>query len=296
MKNCEAILSSGVKFFNYATNEDTYLQKYLREISKIPVLSAEEERNLAKKIKDGDMEAKKALIRANLKLAANVASKIKNSNMTFSDLLQEANIGLMVAVDKYNYKLGYRFSTYATWWIKQAVLKAISEQSGCMKVPVYVQEIVSKYSKMKSTYEKELQMNLSVKDMAEKMKIDAQKLEEYVNAFQASSSLDEKIFDDNSKETTLMDMIADENINATAKAEYEAIKNAVNKAMEALKEREQKVVILRFGLNENEKKTLDEIGKMFGITKECVRQTEIRAIKHMKEFFMAKDRDFCCCQ
>lgn len=296
MKNCEVVLSKGVKFINYSSKEDTYLQKYLREIAKIPILSAEEERNLAKKIKNGDIEAKKLLIKSNLKLAANIAAKIKKSNMTFSDLLQEANIGLMVAVDKYNYKLGYRFSTYASWWIKQAVLKAISEQSGCMKVPVYVQEIVSKYSKMKSLYENELQMNLSVKDMASKMKIDAQKLEEYVNAFQCSSSLDEKVFDDNSKETTLMDMIADENINVTAKAEYEAIKDAVNKAMEVLKEREQKVVIFRFGLNENEKKTLDEIGKMFGITKECVRQTEIRAIKHLKEFFYAKDKDFCYCQ
>ena len=215
--------------------------------------------------------------------------------MTYSDLLQEANVGLMIAVDKYNYKLGYRFSTYATWWIKQTVLKAISEQAGCVKVPVYVQEIVGKYSKMKSKLENELQRVLSVNEMANRMGIDSKKLEEYINAFNSNLSLDES-FDRENNETSLMDIIADENANATAQAEYENLKEALLDAVGELKEREQKVVVLRYGLNDKSKKTLDEIGKMYGITKECVRQTELRAIKRLKGFCINKGISLCSCQ
>ena len=295
MKNCEAAGAKSGRIVNFCSKKEESLQSYLKKIACIPVLSYEEEKELAKKIKAGDMEAKRALVRANLRLAANVAAKIKNSNMTFSDLLQEANIGLLVAVDKYNYKLGYKFSTYATWWIKQAVLKAISEQSGCMKVPVYVQEIVGKYSKMKSRLENELQITLSISDMAQRMKIEPKKLEEYVNAFQQNTSLDEKLSNNDNKESCLGDIIADENATATAKAEYESLKHAIEEAMGTLKEREQKIVILRFGLNEESKKTLDEIGKMFGITKECVRQTEIRAIRRLKDFCTSHDMELYCC-
>ena len=295
MKNCEAVMRAQLRFMNFASKNDEPLQNYLKEIAQIPVLSAEEEKKLAKKIKDGDIEAKRALVRANLRLAANVAFKIKNSNMTYSDLLQEANVGLMIAVDKYNYKLGYRFSTYATWWIKQTVLKAISEQAGCVKVPVYVQEIVGKYSKMKSKLENELQRVLSVNEMANRMGIDSKKLEEYINAFNSNLSLDES-FDRENNETSLMDIIADENANATAQAEYENLKEALLDAVGELKEREQKVVVLRYGLNDKSKKTLDEIGKMYGITKECVRQTELRAIKRLKGFCINKGISLCSCQ
>lgn len=296
MKNCEAAKSMSLRFANFSAKNDDFAQKYLKEIAQIPVLSFEEEKELAKKIQNGDLEAKKQLIRANLRLAANIAAKIKNPNMSFADLLQEANIGLMVAIDKYNYKLGYKFSTYATWWIKQAVLKAISEQSGCMKVPVYVQEIVGKYSKMKSKLENELQMSLSINEMAKKMDIEAEKLEEYVNAFRPGCSLDEKIEAEDTKSATLLEMLADENATATANAEYESLKNSLYNAMTELKEREQKVVILRFGLNETSKKTLDEIGKMFGITKECVRQTELRAIKKLRHYCDNRDMLAYCCQ
>ena len=294
MKNYEVTAGVSGRIVNFYSKNEESLQDYLKKIAKIPTLSYEEEKELAKRIKEGDFEAKKALVRANLRLAANIAAKIRNANMTFSDLLQEANIGLLVAVDKYNYKLGYKFSTYATWWIKQAVLKAISEQSGCMKVPVYVQEIVGKYSKMKSKLENELQTTLSIQDMADKMNIEPKKLEEYVNAFQQNLSLDEKLSNTDSKEQSLADIIADENATATARAEYEGLKEAIYAAMSTLKEREQKVVVMRFGLNEESKKTLDEIGKMFGITKECVRQTEIRAIKRLKNFCSDKGMELYC--
>ena len=284
MKNCEAVCVNDKRILSIYVKEEENLKDYLKRIASIPVLSSKEEKELAKKIKQGNVEAKKQLISANLRLAATVASKIKNGNMAFSDLLQEANMGLMIAVDKYDYTLGFKFSTYATWWIKQSVLKAISEQSGCVKVPVYVQEIVGKYAKMKSKLENELQMNLSVKDMAERMNISSDKLEEYLNAFKSNMSLDEKISQEENKSAVLMDLIADENANATAKAEYESLKKAVAEAMSVLKEREKNVVILRFGLEDDQKRTLDEIGKMFGITKECVRQTEIRALKRLRNY------------
>ena len=216
--------------------------------------------------------------------------------MTYSDLLQEANIGLMIAIEKYNYKLGYRFSTYATWWIKQSVLKAISEQAGCMKVPVYVQEIVGKYKKLKAKIENEQQKTLNIEQMAHIMQIEPNKLEEYINAFQSNMSLDEQIGQDSEKENPLMDIIADENANATAKAEYDNLKEAILETVSELKEREKNVVVLRFGLNDMGKKTLDEIGKMYGITKECVRQTEIRAIKKLKDFCVNRDIALYCCQ
>jgi len=295
MKNYEALGTSQRTKVNFCSKNNESIKDYLKRISTIPVLSFNEEKELAKQIKQGDLEAKQKLIQANLKLAANVASKIKHPNMTYSDLLQEANIGLIIAVDKYNYKLGYKFSTYATWWIKQAVLKAISEQAGCMKVPVYVQEIVGKYSKIKAKLENELKINLSISDMAERMHIDENKLQEYINAFRQNTSLDEQLSSDNKKETSLMDIIADENATATAKAEYESLKKSLKEALNTLKDREQKVVILRFGLDDTEKKTLDEIGQMFGITKECVRQTELRAIKRLKTFCTKQDMELYCC-
>lgn len=296
MKNCEVLSCNQLRFMNFSKNDEGSLENYLKEIAKIPTLSAQEEKSLAKKIANGDKKAKEALVKGNLRLAANIAFKIKNSKMTYSDLLQEANIGLMIAIEKYNYKLGYRFSTYATWWIKQSVLKAISEQAGCMKVPVYVQEIVGKYKKLKAKIENEQQKTLNIEQMAHIMQIEPNKLEEYINAFQSNMSLDEQIGQDNEKENSLMDIIADENANATAKAEYDNLKEAILETVSELKEREKNVVVLRFGLNDMGKKTLDEIGKMYGITKECVRQTEIRAIKKLKDFCVNRDIALYCCQ
>lgn len=296
MKNCEVLSCNQLRFMNFSKNDEGSLENYLKEIAKIPTLSAQEEKSLAKKIANGDKKAKEALVKGNLRLAANIAFKIKNSKMTYSDLLQEANIGLMIAIEKYNYKLGYRFSTYATWWIKQSVLKAISEQAGCMKVPVYVQEIVGKYKKLKAKIENEQQKTLNIEQMAHIMQIEPNKLEEYINAFQSNMSLDEQIGQDSEKENSLMDIIADENANATAKAEYDNLKEAILETVSELKEREKNVVVLRFGLNDMGKKTLDEIGKMYGITKECVRQTEIRAIKKLKDFCVNRDIALYCCQ
>ncbi|MDD3593417.1 MAG: RNA polymerase sigma factor RpoD/SigA [Candidatus Gastranaerophilales bacterium] len=289
MKKCKVAMQNPAKVVYFNSKSENFTQKYLNEISKITILTTEEEIELAKRIKRGDMNARKKLTEANLRLAANIALKIKNPNMSLFDLIQEANVGLMVAIDKYNYKYGYKFSTYATWWIKQAVLKAISEQSGCVKVPVYVQEILGKYSKLKAKIEKETNTSLSVRDMASRMKISAEKLEEYMGAFNQSVSLETPSDTSCDKVLTLAEIIADENANTTVNAEFANLKRDIYQIMGCLKDREKEVIRLRFGLGETAKKTLDEIGKIYGITKECVRQTEIRALRRLKDLCLQND-------
>ena len=170
---------------------DQNLSNYIKEISKIRNLTIEEEQEYAKMAKDGDIHAKQRLIRANLKLVVTIAKKvIHSSKLPMIDLIQEGNIGLMVAVDKFNWKFGYRFSTYASWWIKQAMFKAISEQSHSVKIPVYIQETLSKYSKLKSEMEKETHKEVKISDVAKKMNIEPEKINNFLGAYKKTLSLE----------------------------------------------------------------------------------------------------------
>ena len=172
-------------------SNDNVLQVYLREISSYPQLSFEEEKKLAQLIEQGDIEAKQKLIQANLKLVVTVARKaIHSSSLPIIDLIQEGNLGLMIAAEKYNYKLGYRFSTYAAWWVKQAMFKAISEQSHCMKIPVYIQETLSKFSKVKAGMEQEANSSVKTEDVAKKMNIAPDKIEMFLSAFTKTISIE----------------------------------------------------------------------------------------------------------
>ncbi len=293
MKNCKSCNYKLARIVYTRSKNDEILHKYLKRVEQIPQLSIEEEKVLAKLAKSGNISAKRKLINANLYLAANIAGKIQHPSMSYSDLLQEANLGLMIAADKFNYKLGYRFATYASWWIKQTVLKSISEQSNCIKVPVYVQEIVSKYSKMNSKIENSINENKKFEMISKKMNINPEKLREYINAFNSNVSLDEPIDSDGSKDLKLIDMLADENSNATLLAEMKEIKENIDNAISNLNEKEQRVIIFRYGLNGKDKKTLNEIGDIFGVTKECIRQTEIRALKHLKDICSKTDKNLC---
>ena len=262
---------------------DSRVSDYVREISKYRNLSSEEEQELAKKAKDGDEEAKAELIKANLKLVITIARKvIHSSKLPMIDLIQEGNIGLMVAVDKFNWKFGYRFATYASWWIKQAMFKAISEQSHCVKIPVYIQETLSKYSKVKSEMEKNSMKEVKTSDVAKKMNMDESKINNYLNAYKKTLSLEGDYEMQNGSEVKLIDIIEDEKTSVQAKIEYEAMKKDVVNLLNGLKEREQKVITLRFGLDGMQKQTLEEIGKIYGVTKECIRQTEARALNKLK--------------
>ncbi len=267
---------------------DDALNRYIRKISKIEVLSAEEEKEIAMIAHQGtpqeSLKAKQRLVQSNLKLVVNIARKtIQVSHLPMIDLIQEGNLGLMVAVEKFDYKLGYRFSTYAAWWIKQAMFKAISEQSHCVKVPVYIQETLSKFSKVKTSLEQKYNTQVKNEDVAKEMNISAEKIDAYLNAYTKSVSLDASFELNSGSEVTLSDILEDPTASAYANAEYENLKKDIEYVVATLKDREQAVVRMRFGLGEWGRKTLEEIGKMYGVTKECIRQTENRALKKLRE-------------
>ena len=265
------------------TVPDSSLQNYLKEITNYPQLSAEEEFELAKQIEQGDVIARHQLIQSNLRLVVTIARKtIHMSNLPLVDLIQEGNMGLMVAVDKFNYKLGFRFSTYAGWWIKQFMFKAISEQSHCMKIPVYIQETLSKYSKVKSQMEQETNETVKVEDVAKKMNIAPEKIETFLSAYTKTISIENGLEKNDGKELNVADFLADNKTLISANIEYESLKDDINNVISTLKEREQEVVKMRYGLDDIERHTLEEIGNIYGVTKECIRQTEMRALRKMK--------------
>ncbi len=274
---------------NPANNEviqgtnDTVLQNYLREISAYAQLTQEEETELAKRIEQGDLEAKQKLIQANLKLVITIARKaIHMSSLPIVDLIQEGNMGLMIAAEKFNYKLGYRFSTYAGWWVKQSMFKAISEQSHCMKIPVYIQETLSKFSKVKSQMEQETNSSVKTEEVAKKMNIAPDKIETFLSAYTKTISIENGMERGDGKELNVADILADEKTLISANVEYQGLKDDIQNVLSNLKEREQEIVKMRYGLGDTERYTLEEIGNLYGVTKECIRQTEMRALKKMK--------------
>lgn len=264
-------------------NSDNTLSAYLREISEYRQLTQEEEIELAKRIEKGDLAAKQELIQANLKLVVTIARKsIHMSSLPMIDLIQEGNVGLMVAAEKYNYNLGYRFSTYAAWWVKQAMFKAISEQSHCMKIPVYIQETLSKFSKVKTLMEQEANDVVKNEEVAKKMNVAPDKIEMFLSAYTKTVSIENGFERGDGKELNVADILADNNSLVSVNMEYQSLKNDINNVISTLKEREQEVVKMRYGLDDTERHTLEEIGNLYGVTKECIRQTELRALKKMK--------------
>ena len=269
------------------SNDDT-LNLYIRKISAFPVLTQEQEKETARIAKEGteteSLSAKQKLVQSNLKLVVNIARKmVQISHLPMVDLIQEGNLGLMVAIEKFDYKLGYRFSTYAAWWIKQAIFKAISEQSHCVKIPVYIQETLSKFSKIKAELEQKYNTQVNNEEVAKQMNISAEKIDTFLGAYTKSLSLDSAYELNSGSEVTLSDILEDPKSSVYADAEYENLKKDIEFVISKLKDREQAVVRMRFGLDNLGKKTLEEIGKIYGVTKECIRQTENRALKKLRE-------------
>lgn len=278
-----------MKKSNPAKNEvieadsDAILSNYIREISDYKNLTVEEECELAKKAQEGDSSAKLMLITSNLKLVITIAKKaIHMSKIPIVDLIQEGNLGLMIAAEKFNYKLGYRFSTYASWWIKQSMFKAISEQSHCMKIPVYIQETLSKFSKVKTELERINNNQVKTCDVAKKMNISNDKLDMFLSAYTKTISIENGFEGDDGKDLNVADILEDTKASATKKVEYEDLQNDIDMVISTLKEREQEVVRMRYGLGNTARYTLEEIGNLYGVTKECIRQTELRALKKMR--------------
>lgn len=279
----EAQSSNPAKGQVIEAQKDTVLTSYLREIADYPQLNVEEEKALAIRIENGDSDAKRELIQSNLKLVVTIARKaIHMSALPMIDLIQEGNLGLMIAAEKFNYKLGYRFSTYAGWWIKQSMFKAISEQSHCMKIPVYIQETLSKYSKVKYQMEQSTNSQVKTEDVAKKMNISPDKIEMFLSAYTKTISIENGLERNDGKELNVADILADEKTLISENVEYESLKNDIQNVISTLKDREQEVVKMRYGLDNSERYTLEEIGNIYGVTKECIRQTELRALKKMK--------------
>jgi len=262
---------------------DDAAKAYLKRISHFKLLTAQEEIELGKRISKGDNMAKKLLVQSNLRLVVNIAKKFCYQKLSFLDLIQEGNLGLMIAADKYNYKLGFKFSTYATWWIKQAMNKAVSEHSYCMKIPVYVQETIAKFSKVKSEMERTYNCKVSVEDVALKHNLSADKIYNYMNAFNKSLSIDTNYQLQDGSEINFSDFIVDSRYRADKLTEDNDLVKDLNYVLRFLKRREEEVIRMRFGLGNIRTKTLDEIGGMYGVTKECIRQTELRAIRKLQK-------------
>lgn len=275
--------SNPSKYEVLQASNDNLLQNYLKEIANYPSLSSTEEKEIAKLASEGNAEAKQKLIQANLKLVVCIAKKaIHVSGIPVTDLIQEGNLGLMIAAEKFNYKLGYKFATYASWWIKQSMFKAISEQSHCMKIPVYIQETLSKFSKIKSVMEKETNGQVKTQDVAKKMNIAPDKIEKFLSAYTKTISIESGLERENGKDMNIADILEDDKASATYEVEYQNLQTDIEMVISTLKEREQEVVRMRYGLGDATKRTLEEIGNIYGVTKECIRQTEMRALKKIR--------------
>lgn len=264
---------------------DSYeVSEYCKMISKYKSLTAEEEIELGKQVKLGSAEAKMKIVQANLKTVIAIAKKnIHKSSLPMMDLIQEGNLGLMVAVEKFDWDYGVKFVTYASWWIRQAMFKALSEQSNSMKIPVYVQETLSKFSKVKTELEQKYGCSVKNSDVAHAMNISEAKIDEYLNAFNKAVSIDAELDMSDGGVAKIAEILEDKKANICGAVEFEELKNDLSVVISYLKAREQDVLRMRFGLNESKRSTLEEIGKKLGVTKECVRQTEIRALNKIRE-------------
>ena len=266
------------------------IRSYLFEIGKIPLLTGEEEVILAKRIEAGNKEASQLLTTANLRLVVSIAKKYSKSGLELLDLIQEGNIGLMRAVEKFDYMKGFKFSTYATWWIRQAITRAIADQARTIRVPVHMIETINKFNKVSGTLTIKLGRQPSDEEIAKEMDIEIEKVGEIRKIKQNPSSLSTPIGDE--KDSKLQDIIADDwsqTPEEFATAQY--LRNQLHGILDELQDRERRVLELRFGLEDGVSRTLEEVGKEFGVTRERIRQIEAKALKKLKEKSTKKQLD-----
>ena len=271
---------------------DDPVRMYLKEIGKVPLLSAEEEIELAKRMELGDEEAKKRLAEANLRLVVSIAKRYVGRGMLFLDLIQEGNLGLIKAVEKFDYKKGYKFSTYATWWIRQAITRAIADQARTFRIPVHMVETINKLMRVSRQLVQELGREATAEEIAEKMDIPADKVREILKIAQEPVSLETPIGEE--EDSHLGDLIQDDNVPVPADAaNYTMLKEQIVEVLCTLTEREQRVLKLRFGLEDGRPRTLEEVGKEFDVTRERIRQIEAKALRKLRHPSRSKKlRDF----
>lgn len=257
------------------------IRAYLHEIGKIPLLTAEEEVILAQRIEKGDKEAKDLLTTANLRLVVSIAKKYAKRGLDLLDLIQEGNIGLMRAVEKFEFRKGFKFSTYATWWIRQAITRAIADQARTIRIPVHMIETINKLSKVSNKLAAKLGRSPEPEEIAKEMNMEVDKVHEIIKIAQRPSSLDTPIGED--QDSKLADIIPDEySVSPTELASWSFLKGQVGKMLKHLSDRERKVLELRFGLKDGVSRTLEEVGHEFKVTRERIRQIEAKALKRLK--------------
>ena len=257
------------------------VRMYLKEIGKVPLLTAEEEIELAKRMENGDEDAKKRLAEANLRLVVSIAKRYVGRGMLFLDLIQEGNLGLIKAVEKFDYRKGYKFSTYATWWIRQAITRAIADQARTIRIPVHMVETINKLIRVSRQLLQELGREPTTEEIAEEMDMSVDRVREILKISQEPVSLETPIGEE--EDSHLGDFIQDDNVPVPADAAaFTLLKEQLVEVLGTLTEREQKVLRLRFGLDDGRARTLEEVGKEFNVTRERIRQIEAKALRKLR--------------
>ncbi len=276
--------AAGPKLLDRVTTDS--LKLYFREISRVKLLTAEEEVILAKRIEKGDLKAKQALIAANLRLVIKVAKKYINQGLSFQDLIEEGNLGLIKASEKFSWRRGFKFSTYATWWIRQAITRALSNQSRTVRVPVHVSEDINRFERISRDLTRKLGRDPSLIEISKAAKLKFEKIHRLQRLAQRSISLEVPVGDEaNSK--SIADFIEDKSVNSPAQNVFDQLRSEkLKKLIGTLNEKEQKVILMRFGFDQDQPKTLEQTGSLLGVTRERIRQIEEKALQKIR--FMMK--------
>lgn len=274
MENIDLSVPEGVSI------EDP-VRMYLKEIGKVPLLSAEREIELAMRMEEGDEDAKKELVEANLRLVVSIAKRYVGRGMLFLDLIQEGNLGLIKAVEKFDYHKGYKFSTYATWWIRQAITRAIADQARTIRIPVHMVETINKLIRVSRQLLQELGREPLPEEIAKELDMPVERVREILKISQEPVSLETPIGEE--EDSHLGDFIQDDNVPVPAEAAAQTLlKEQLDEVLDTLTEREQKVLRLRFGMNDGRARTLEEVGKEFDVTRERIRQIEAKALRKLR--------------
>ena len=268
------------------------VRMYLKEIGRVPLLTAEEEVDLALKIEEGDQEAKQRLAEANLRLVVSIAKRYVGRGMQFLDLIQEGNMGLMKAVEKFDYRKGFKFSTYATWWIRQAITRAIADQARTIRIPVHMVETINKLIRIQRQLLQDLGREPTPEEIGAEMDLPTEKVREILKIAQEPVSLETPIGEED--DSHLGDFIEDQDATSPAEhAAYELLKEQLEDLLDTLTDREENVLRLRFGIDDGRTRTLEEVGKVFGVTRERIRQIEAKALRKLRHPSRSKQlKDF----